>query len=112
MFNKKLQKMILSSLVVSTAIIFTPVIYSFDYDDNCPIILSVAHAEIKTFTESGRAMYSFGENDPDLKFFSKKTIPIYMPKAEVVIRKGYNHCAYMAAHKEEYVKEIEQFMEV
>ena len=34
-----------------------------------------------------------------------------MSKTEVVISKGYNHCAYMAAHKEEYVKEIEQFME-
>lgn len=82
-------------------------------DDIDAICYACCHYELRALTdeEQARLHFDFGENDPDLKFYSKKTIPIYMPKAEVVIRKGYNHCAYMAAYKEEYVKEMEQFME-
>jgi hypothetical protein len=32
-----------------------------------------------------------------------------MPDVKVVIRKGYPHCGYMAAHTREYVEEIEDF---
>ena len=42
--------------------------------------------------------------------YSKKTIPVYMPNAELVLRHGYQHCGYMAAHPKEYVEEIEQFI--
>ena len=41
---------------------------------------------------------------------SGKAIPVYMPKAELTIRPGYQHCGYMAAHPKEYVEEIEQFI--
>ena len=51
----------------------------------------------------------FGEKDFDLKL-SRKAIPVYMPKAELTIRPGYQHCGYMAAHPKEYVEEIEQFI--
>ena len=51
----------------------------------------------------------FGEKDFDLKI-SRKAIPVYMPEAEVVIRQGYPHCGYMAAHPKEYVEEIERFI--
>jgi hypothetical protein len=51
----------------------------------------------------------FGEKDFDLRY-SKNTIPVYMPKAEVTIRKGYAHCGYMAAKPAEYVRQIEEFI--
>ena len=51
----------------------------------------------------------FGEKDFDWKY-SKKTIPIYMPEAELVIRPGFQHCGYMAAHPKEYAEEIEAFI--
>ena len=51
----------------------------------------------------------FGERDFDLPY-SKKAISTYMPKAETVIRKGYPHCSYMAAHRKEYVEELERFI--
>ena len=44
------------------------------------------------------------------KKLSGKAIPVYMPKAELTIRPGYQHCGYMAAHPKEYVEEIEQFI--
>jgi hypothetical protein len=29
---------------------------------------------------------------------------------DLVIRRGYAHCGYMAAHSKEYVEEIERFI--
>jgi len=37
-------------------------------------------------------------------------IPVYMPEAELVIRPGFQHCGYMAAHPKEYAEEIEAFI--
>ena len=51
----------------------------------------------------------FGEKGFDWKY-SKKTIPIYMPEAELVIRPGFQHCGYMAAHPKEDAEEIEAFI--
>ena len=59
--------------------------------------------------EQEKLHLDFGEKDFDWKY-SKKTIPKYMPDAEVVIRKGYAHCGYMAAQSGQYVNEIERFM--
>jgi hypothetical protein len=33
-----------------------------------------------------------------------------MPQAELVIRQGFQHCGYMAAHPKEYAEEIESFL--
>ena len=51
----------------------------------------------------------YGEKDFDLKL-SRKSFAKYMPDVKVVIRKGYPHCGYMAAHTREYVEEIEEFI--
>ena len=51
----------------------------------------------------------FSEKDFDWKY-SKKTIPVYLPEAELVIRLGFQHCGYMTAHPKEYAEEIEAFM--
>ncbi|MBR3358077.1 MAG: alpha/beta hydrolase [Solobacterium sp.] len=69
------------------------------------------HYELRRLTEEeqSRLHLDFGEKDFDLKI-SGKTIPVYMPDAAVVIRTGYAHCGYMAAHPKEYVEEIEQFI--
>ena len=53
----------------------------------------------------------YGEKDFDLKL-SRKSFTKYMPDVKVVIRKGYPHCGYMAAHTREYVEEIEEFVNV
>ena len=59
--------------------------------------------------EQAKLHLDFGEKDFDWKY-SKKTIPIYMPEAELVIRPGFQHCGYMAAHPKEYAEEIEAFI--
>jgi len=37
-------------------------------------------------------------------------LPKYLPNEKPVIRKGYPHCGYMAAHTKEYVEEMESFI--
>lgn len=63
-----------------------------------------------TETEQRKLHLDFGEKDFDLRY-SKKTIPAYMPRAELSIRPGYAHYGYMAAHPKEYAEEIERFLE-
>lgn len=62
-----------------------------------------------TDDEQAKLHLDFGEKDFDWKY-SKRTVPVYMPKAELTIRKGYAHCGYMAAHPKEYAEEIETFL--
>ncbi len=69
------------------------------------------HYDLRKMARDGQARLhlDFGEKDFDWKY-SKKTVPVYMPEAELVIRPGYPHCGYMAAHTKEYVEEIEAFI--
>ena len=69
------------------------------------------HYDLRLLTdeEQKKLHLDFGEKDFDWKY-SQKTIPVYMPKAEVAIRSGYPHCGYMAAETGEYVRQIEDFM--
>ena len=69
------------------------------------------HYDLRKLTkeEQARLHLDFGEKDFDWKY-AKKTIPIYMPDAELVIRPGFPHCGYMAAHPKEYAEEIESFI--
>ena len=69
------------------------------------------HYDLRKLTdeEQKKLRLDFGDKDFDW-MYSKKTIPVYMPKAELAIRPGYAHCGYMAAHPKEYVEEIERFI--
>ena len=69
------------------------------------------HYDLRKLTdeEQKKLHLDFGDKDFDW-MYSKKTIPVYMPNAELVLRHGYQHCGYMAAHTKEYVEEIEQFI--
>ncbi|MCR5330268.1 MAG: hypothetical protein K6E62_03640 [Lachnospiraceae bacterium] len=69
------------------------------------------HYDLRKLTdeEQEKLYLDFGEKDLELKL-SGKAIPVYIPKAELTIRPGYQHCGYMAAHPKEYVEEIEQFI--
>lgn len=69
------------------------------------------HYDLRKLTkeEQAKLHLDFGEKDFDWKY-SKKTIPVYMPEAELVIRPGYQHCGYMAANPKQYTEEIEAFM--
>ncbi len=80
-------------------------------EDIDAICHACCHYDLRKFTEAEQKKLhlDFGEKDFDLRY-SKKTIPVYLPKAEVVIRKGYAHCGYMADKTAEYVKEMERFM--
>ena len=80
-------------------------------EDIDAICHACCHYDLRKLTdeEQKKLHLDFGEKDFDLKY-SRKTIPIYMPKAELTIRPGYMHCGYMAAHLKEYVEEIEAFM--
>ncbi len=71
------------------------------------------HYDLRKLTkdEQAKLHLDFGEKDFDWKY-SKKTIPVYMPEAELVIRPGFPHCGYMAANPKEYTKEIETFLRV
>ena len=62
-----------------------------------------------TADEQSRLHIDFGEKDFGLKR-SKKALPIYMPDADIKIRKGYAHCGYMSVHTEDYIREIETFI--
>lgn len=80
-------------------------------DDIDAICYACCHYDLQTLTnEQQRKLHlDFGEKDFDLQY-SKKAISTFMPKAETVIRKGYPHCGYMAAHIKEYVEELEGFI--
>ena len=80
-------------------------------DDIDAICHACCHYDLRKLTikEQKKLHLDFGEKDFDWKY-SKKTIPVYMPQAELVIRQGFQHCAYMAAHPKEYVEEIESFI--
>lgn len=69
------------------------------------------HYDLRKLTEDEQKKLhlDFGEKDFDW-MYSKKTIPVYMPNAELKIRPGYAHCGYMASETEQYVKEIEEFI--
>ena len=69
------------------------------------------HYDLRRLTDEGQKKLhlDFGEKDFDW-MYSKKTIPKYMPNAELVLRPGYQHCGYMAAEPEAYVAQIEAFM--
>ncbi len=79
-----------------------------DIDNICR---ACCHYDLRKLTEQEQAKLhlDFGEKDFDWKY-SKKTIPIYMPKAELVIRPGFPHCGYMAAHPGPYTEELEAFV--
>ena len=62
-----------------------------------------------TADEQSRLHIDFGEKDFGLKR-SKKSLPVYMPDADIKIRKGYAHCGYMSVHTEDYIREIESFI--
>ncbi len=81
-------------------------------EDIDAICHACCHYDLRKLTdaEQKKLHLDFGEKDFDLKY-SKKSIPVYMPNADIKIRKGYAHCGYMADKTEEYVKEIEKFME-
>ena len=54
--------------------------------------------------------FEYGQSDPNLNA-AKKTIKEYFPESGLIVRKGYGHCGYMAFHTEEYVKELEAFLQ-
>ncbi len=78
-----------------------------DIDAICHACCHYALREL-TEEEQGKLHLDFGEKDFDW-IYSKKTVPVYMPHAELVIRPGYAHCGYMAAHPAEYVAQLEAF---
>ena len=80
-------------------------------EDIDAICHACCHYNVRKLTdeEQRKLHLDFGEKDFDLKL-SRKAIPIYMPKAELTIRPGNQHCSYMAAHPKEYVEEIERFI--
>lgn len=80
----------------------------YDIDAICH---ACCHYDLRKLTdeEQRKLHLDFGEKDFDW-MYSKKTIPVFMPKAELTLRPGYAHCGYMAAETEKYVKEIEEFI--
>ena len=80
----------------------------YDIDNIC---YACCHYDLKTFTtdQQKRLHLEYGSKDFDLKL-SKKAIRKYLPEAVTVIRDGYPHCGYMAAHTAEYVKEMERWI--
>ena len=80
-------------------------------DDIDAICRACCHYPLRKLTEKEQKKLhlDFGEKDFDL-LYSRKTIPLYMPDADLSIRPGYAHCGYMAAETEAYVEEMEAFM--
>lgn len=80
-------------------------------DDIDHICHACCHYDLRVLTDDRqrRLHLDFGQKDFDWKY-SRKTIPVYMPGAELVIRPGYPHCGYMAAEPKAYVEQMEAFM--
>ena len=80
-------------------------------DDIDNICRACCHYELKKLsTEDQKKLHlDFGEKDVNWKY-SRKTVPVYMPEAELKFRPGYGHCGYMAVEMKKYVEEIEAFM--
>ena len=76
------------------------------------ICRACCHYDLRRLTdeEQKKLHLDFGEKDFDWTY-SKKAVPRYMPKAELVIRPGYQHCGYMAAETKAYVEQLEAFMQ-
>ncbi|MCR4901452.1 MAG: hypothetical protein K6A23_01220 [Butyrivibrio sp.] len=81
-----------------------------DTQDIDAICHACCHYDLKVMSleKQSKLHLEYGENDMDLSL-SKKAFSKYIPEVNVVIRKGYSHCGYMAAHPKEYVEEIEKF---
>ena len=62
--KRRLRKIIAASLAVGI-LTFSPVVFNFEKYSYLPTV-SIAHAEIKTYIGTGRCMFNFGENDPDM----------------------------------------------
>nr|MBQ4457929.1 hypothetical protein [Clostridia bacterium] len=79
-----------------------------DIDNICH---ACCHYDLRKLSddEQKKLHLDFGEKDFDWKY-SRKTVPVYMPHAELVIRPGYQHCGYMAAEPKAYVEQLEAFM--
>ena len=75
------------------------------------ICYACCHYDMKKFTseQQKKLHLEYGESDPEYSL-SKKLLPVYLPDVKPVIRKGYSHCGYMAAHTKEYVEEMESFI--
>ena len=75
------------------------------------ICAACCHYDLRLLTdeEQRKLHLDFGEKDFDW-MYSKKSIPRYMPDAEVVMRPGYQHCGYMAGETKAYVEQMEAFM--
>ncbi len=56
-----------------------------------------------------RIHLDWGDEDI-LERLSRGDVPKYFPESEVMVRKGYGHCSYMAKHAAEYMAEVEQFI--
>ena len=74
-------------------------------EDIDAICHACCHYDLRKLTdeEQRKLHLEFGEKDFDWRY-SKKTIPTYMPKAEITIRPGYAHCGYMAAEPRERMR--------
>ncbi len=57
-----------------------------------------------------RMHLEWGEFDANYRN-SRKTVKKRLPEAKALLRAGYGHCGYMAFHTEEYVQELETFMQ-
>lgn len=80
-------------------------------EDIDAICHACCHYDLRGLTEDEQKKLhlDFGEKDFD-RMYSRKTIPLYMPNADLKIRPGYAHCGYMAAEPQAYVEQIEVFM--
>ena len=121
LFRSKKKKLAKTRVVASESLVK---MYGYDFarmmtknferitsEDIDAICHACCHYDLWKLTdeEQRKLHLDFGGKDFDWRY-SKKTIPVYMPKAEVTIRPGYAHCGYMAAEPEKYVEQIEQFI--
>ena len=80
----------------------------YDIDNIC---YACCHYDLRPFSadQQKRLHLEYGSKDFDLRL-SKKAIRKYLPDTATVIRDGYPHCGYMAAHTAEYVEEMEKWI--
>lgn len=75
------------------------------------ICYACCHYDLNLMSKEKQASLhlEYGSVDPDYKL-SKKSLSMFLPDIVPVIRNGYAHCGYMAAHPQAYAEEMERFI--
>ncbi len=101
---------LLKSYGEAFADIMTPCFVQLSRSDILRICNMYGHRALHALPDQllSRICLEWGASDPSYRM-SKKHLQKWFPGVVVSVRDGYGHCEYMAAHTQEYIRQLEQF---